>query len=130
MIDASSRTPRWLPVQTALRILAGTMDSRDLRDAVYAFDPEAPTESAWMPPSSWYTEPAFHVLERRAVFARSWWPAARLGQLASPGSWVAGRAAGEPYVVVRDGDNVLRAFHNVCSHKGREVVTGCGTGAE
>ena len=93
------------------------------------FEPEVPIESASMPPSAWYTDPGFFELERRALFSRSWQPLARAAQLATPGAYTGGCFAGEPYVLVRDGET-LRGFHNVCRHKGREVVIGSGVAGE
>ena len=97
-----------------------------LRDAISSFDSAAPIEDAWTPPSSWYVDPKFHELERRAVFARSWQPVARVADLAQTGDYASGVVAGEPWVVVRGEDGELRAFANTCRHKGREVVQGCG----
>ena len=102
----------------------------DLARELGAFDPDVPIERAWMPPSSWYTRPELFQLERRAVFAKSWHPVLRLAQVAEPGSYAAGCLFGEPYVVLRDGGGELRAFHNTCRHKGREVVTGSGRADE
>jgi len=98
----------------------------ELAAEVHRFDPSIPIERAWTPPSSWYVAPEFYELERRAVFARSWQPVARLVQVANTGDYVAGCLASEPWLVVRDGDGELRGFHNTCRHKGREVVTGTG----
>jgi choline monooxygenase len=99
-------------------------------DEVLRFDPEVPIERAWQPPASWYTDPDIYALERPAVFGRSWQAVARLDQLAQPGAFVSGCIAGIPWVVVRAEDGGLRAFHNVCRHKGREVVRGSGTASE
>lgn len=96
-----------------------------MRALIEAFDPDIPIEDAWTPPSGWYTDPDVYVLERAAVFASSWQPVARLEQVSNVGDYVAGCFAGEPWVVVRASDGV-RAFSNVCRHKGREVVTGSG----
>lgn len=93
---------------------------------VARFDPTIPIERAWMPPSSWYTEPAFDRLERDAVLQPSWQPACRVTEVSDPGQYVSGCCNGLPFVVVRDQAGELRAFHNVCSHKGREVVTDRG----
>ena len=93
-----------------------------------AFDPDVPIEEAWTPPSAWYLDPALYAFEGDAVFARSWQPVARLAQIPNVGDYVSGCIAGEPWVVVRsaDGHAGIRAFSNVCRHKGREVVTGSG----
>lgn len=95
-------------------------------DEVRRFDPEVPIERAWMPPASWYTSPALYDLERRSVLHRTWQPVARVAELTEPGSYASGCFAGEPWVVVRGDDGELRAFHNTCRHKGREVVQGAG----
>lgn len=102
----------------------------ELEAELHRFDPSLPIERAFMPPSSWYTAREFYELEKRAIFLRSWQPVARVDKLAQPGAYVSGCLAGQPWVVVRDHDGVLRAFHNVCRHKGREVVTGAGTAHE
>lgn len=90
------------------------------------FDPDLPIERASMPPSAWYSDPAIFEIERDAVFGRAWQPVARVAELSEPGSYAAGCFAGEPWVVVRGDDGTLRAFHNTCRHKGREVVIGVG----
>jgi choline monooxygenase len=105
-----------------MRWLAG-----DLREEIDRFEPGLPIERAHTPPASWYVDPRFFELERRAVFGRTWQAVARLDEVAAPGAYVAGCVAGLPWVVVRGDDGGLRAFHNACRHKGREVVTGRGT---
>ncbi len=101
-----------------------------LRREIERFDTGLPIERAWMPPASWYVDPALYELEKRSVFARSWQPVARVEQLKEPGAYASGVLAGEPWVVVRQEDGSLAAFSNVCRHKGREVVQGCGRASE
>lgn len=105
------------------------MGSASLAELIDRFDATVPIEEASMPPSAWYCDPELFELERRAVFAASWQPLARAAELARPGAYTSGCFAGEPWVLVRDGDE-LRGFHNVCRHKGREVVAGSGNAAE
>ncbi len=97
-----------------------------LRAEVARFDPDLPIERAHTPPGSWYVDPRFHELDRRAVFGRRWLPACRSDQVAEPGAYVSGCVAGIPWLVVRGQDGALRGFHNSCRHKGREVMTGTG----
>lgn len=85
------------------------------------FDPNLPLARASTPPASWYTDSAFYGRERKTVFARSWQCLARSTQLAEPGSYVSGELAGEPYVLVRGEDRVLRGFFNVCRHRAAPV---------
>jgi choline monooxygenase len=100
-----------------------------LDDLVAGFDAGAPIEAAAMPPPAWYTAPALYELERRAIFARAWQPLVRAAELAAPGSFASGCAAGEPWVLVNDGGQV-RGFRNVCRHKGHPVATGAGVAGE
>ncbi|MEX1367569.1 MAG: SRPBCC family protein [Nannocystaceae bacterium] len=103
------------------------IDSADaLREQVARFDPAVAIEDAWTPPSSWYASPQLYALETQAVFGRAWQPVAALETLAEPGAYRSGCLAGEPWVVLRDDEDRLRAFANTCRHKGREVVTGHG----
>ncbi len=90
------------------------------------FNPTVPIENAWLPPSSWYTEPGVFEVERDTVFKNNWLIAAREDQLLNPGDFVAGRVANEPYVVVRGEDGTLRAFYNVCRHHAAQVMIGEG----
>ena len=63
------------------------------------------------------------------MFGRSWQLAARADQLAAPGQYVTTEIAGEPIVVVRGDDGVLRGFFNVCRHHAAAVMTApAGTG--
>ena len=66
------------------------------------------------------------TLERERVFRRTWQYVGRADQLAEPGSFCTGDAGGTPVVVVRDRERVLRAFVNVCRHRGSLVCEGEG----
>jgi choline monooxygenase len=79
-------------------------------------------------PSSWSTEGRFHRLDLEAVFATAWQYAGHEHRVASPGSWLACEVAGEPVVVVRDLAGNLRAFYNVCRHRGSPPGLGDGCG--
>ena len=97
-----------------------------LDNQLNAFDADLPIEEAWLPPSSWYTDESVYVIERRTVFHNNWLIAARTDQVRKPGDFAAGFMAGEPYVVVRGEDGVLRAFFNVCRHHAAAVMLGEG----
>jgi len=97
-----------------------------LEEQLKIFDPTLPIEDAWLPPSSWYTERAFFDAERDTVFRNNWLIAARSEQLATPGDYVAGHVAHEPYVITRDESGTLRAFYNVCRHHAAGVMVGAG----
>jgi choline monooxygenase len=85
---------------------------------------DAPLDEASTIPSAWYTDPRVLDLEGRTVFRRSWQVAGRVDQVAAPGDYISCElAGGEPVVVTRGHDQVLRAFFNVCRHHAAAVVT-------
>src|SRR5262245_29115343 len=97
---------------------------RSLEQIVDLYDADAPLERASTIPTSWYTDSRVLDLERRTVFTRSWQYAARLDQVRAPGDYAASELpGGEPVVVVRGRDDVLRGFFNVCRHHAAAVVT-------
>jgi choline monooxygenase len=69
-------------------------------------------------PSSWYVDPAFHAVDRDAVFARAWQNVGSADQVREPGQFIVGRVADNPVIVVRGQEGELRAFYNVCRHRG------------
>ena len=74
----------------------------------------------------WYTDPAVLQLERERLFRRFWQYVGHAGEVAEPGSFRATRAGHVPVVLVRDEDGALRAFLNVCRHRGSLVCEGSG----
>jgi carnitine monooxygenase subunit len=77
-------------------------------------------------PWSWYTDPAVLQLERDRIFHRSWQYVGHAGEVAEPGSFAATTVGDVPVVLVRDHEDTLRAFLNVCRHRGSLVCEGSG----
>ena len=94
-----------------------------LDEIIRRYDPNLPLERASTIPSSWYTDKNFYDLELKTVFANSWQLAARVDQVSEPGNYVTTDIAGEPVVIVRGNDGVLRGFFNVCRHHAAAVMT-------
>jgi choline monooxygenase len=88
-----------------------------------SYDPSALLERAFTIPASWYTNEELYQLELKSVFAHSWQMVARLDQVSEPGQYVTADIAGEPVVIVRGNDNILRGFFNVCRHHAAAVMT-------
>src|SRR2546422_6120693 len=55
------------------------------------------------------------------LFARRWLCAGRAAELADPGDFVVRTVAGESLIVVRGQDGAVRAFYNVCRHRGTRL---------
>ncbi|MDT3443257.1 MULTISPECIES: aromatic ring-hydroxylating dioxygenase subunit alpha [unclassified Pseudofrankia] len=69
-------------------------------------------------------------LERRIVFNRYPMFVGLTRDLPEPGSWMTFDATGTPMLLTRDASGRVRAFLNMCQHRGVRVVEpGCGTGA-
>ena len=94
-----------------------------VREILDSYDAKAPLEDAWTIPAPWYVDERVAELERRTVFSKTWQPIGRTDQLAQPGQYVTAVLAGEPIVVVRGEDGVLRGFFNVCRHHAASVMT-------
>jgi choline monooxygenase len=88
-----------------------------------SYDERAPLAKASTIPAAWYVDPRIAELERENVFSKTWQLVARTDQLKTPGEFVSTTVAGEPIVVVRGNDGVLRGFYNVCRHHAAAVVT-------
>ena len=68
--------------------------------------------------------PEFFELEREAIFKRVWLNVGRVEQLPRSGSYFTKElaVAKTSVVVVRDQDGEVRAFHNICRHRGNKLV--------
>jgi phenylpropionate dioxygenase-like ring-hydroxylating dioxygenase large terminal subunit len=92
-----------------------------------------PTEGSWTEHYALGTSPvsyddsispAHHELERDAIFRRTWLNVGRVEQLPKHGSYFTKEldAARTSIVVVRDSSGEVRAFHNICRHRGNKLV--------
>src|SRR5688500_4146572 len=87
------------------------------------YDPNLPLDRPSTIPASWYINKELYELELKTVFSNTWQLAGRLDQVSQPGQYVTTDIAGEPIVVVRGDDGVLRGFFNVCRHHAAAVVS-------
>jgi len=77
-------------------------------------------------PWTWYADPEVLRLEGERIFARTWQYVGHTG-LVAEGGFFAATAGQIPVVVTRARDGQLRAFVNVCRHRGHVVANGSGT---
>ena len=81
-----------------------------------------PTSEAKGLPGVAFTDEDFFRLEQRTLFPRSWMSVAFAHDISGPGDALPITVTGLPVVLVRGGDGEIRAFHNVCRHRGTKVV--------
>jgi phenylpropionate dioxygenase-like ring-hydroxylating dioxygenase large terminal subunit len=75
-------------------------------------------------PAWTYHSPALFNLERDYVFLTHWQVVGHENDIPAPGDWLSFDLLGERAVVMRGHDGVVRAFHNLCRHRGARVVDG------
>src|SRR5690606_21498403 len=73
-------------------------------------------------PADRYSSRDFMDLEWSRMWSRTWTCAGRVSDLPEPGSYFTYDLGKEPFVTVRTHEGELRAFDNVCQHRGRLLV--------
>ena len=73
-----------------------------------------------------YLDPEVLQLEDERIFSRTWQFAGHVSQVPDPGTYLTANAGTQPVLVVRDDDGELRAFRNVCRHRGSRLLSGSG----
>ncbi len=81
-----------------------------------------PYRAASLLPGRAYHDASIHAFEREEWFRRDWLIVGREADAAAPGTYFLAEVDDEPLIVVRGRDDVLRAFYNVCRHRGTAVV--------
>jgi phenylpropionate dioxygenase-like ring-hydroxylating dioxygenase large terminal subunit len=77
-------------------------------------------------PPACYTDPAFYELEKEALFNHEWLCVGREDWVKAPGDYFTTQIVGEPIVVARARDGVVRAMSSVCQHRAMLVAEGKG----
>ena len=72
-------------------------------------------------PGRYYTDPGVLAAEQERIFARHWISIGRTALFAQPGDYRLVEIAGESLIVLRDQQGTLRAFFNVCRHRGTRL---------
>src|SRR5215468_1077482 len=89
---------------------------------------EIPLEGARALPREYFTSPAIFAEEIDKLFFRSWLCAGRETRIARAGDYFVVEVGEASVIVVRDQDGIVRAFHNLCRHRGTrlcEAPAGC-----
>ncbi|MCW5829345.1 MAG: aromatic ring-hydroxylating dioxygenase subunit alpha [Deltaproteobacteria bacterium] len=76
-----------------------------------------------------YTSREFHDLEMARMWNRVWQMACREEDIAKPGDYLVYEIGDHSVLLLRTQDGDIRAYHNVCLHRGRLLKTGQGHAA-
>ena len=89
--------------------------------------PASEVTDTWVPKDD-YLSPAFATLEDERLWPKVWQIACRLEEIPAKGDYVVYEIVDESIVVVRNGedDASVKAFYNVCPHRGNLLVEGSG----
>ena len=72
-------------------------------------------------PGRYYTSPEIYAEEQERIFTARWICVGRAADIPAAGDYVLRTIAGESVIVVRGRDGALRAFYNVCRHRGTRL---------
>jgi Rieske 2Fe-2S family protein len=78
-------------------------------------------DTAFTLPARYYTDAELFQRELDGLFGKMWFYAARSEEVASPGQFVVRELNGRSIVVTRNDRGVVRAFHNICRHRGTRL---------
>ncbi|MCZ6834675.1 MAG: aromatic ring-hydroxylating dioxygenase subunit alpha [Planctomycetota bacterium] len=74
-------------------------------------------------PGEYYTSKDIHERERKRIFGLRWQYAGHVGSLPKPGDYFLAEVNGESLIIVRGQDEKIRAFYNVCRHRGTRLCS-------
>ena len=74
----------------------------------------------------YYVDHTILAREKEQLFFRTWQYACHVDELDSPGAFVTTEVLGQNVFVVRSEGGEIRAFYNVCPHRGHKLVDGKG----
>ncbi len=93
------------------------MDLSMIREAI------ARQRPGWSLEQMFYIDPVYYQFEQRSWLARQWYTLAHASELPDVGSFIVRDLLGESLIVVRDSERIVRAYYNVCRHRGSRVCT-------
>lgn len=77
-------------------------------------------------PAQWYCDDSILRMEKENVFLKTWQYVCPASELSEKGSYVTAEILDQSVAVIRGTDGEIRAFHNVCQHRGHTLLEGRG----
>jgi len=83
--------------------------------------PEASAQNPRSLPQKYFVSPEIFAEEQEKIFSNEWLLVGHQNQISKPGDYFVINVAGESLIVTRDQGSVIRAFYNVCRHRGTRL---------
>lgn len=91
-------------------------------DAAFTKDPA----KSYTLPARFYISPEIYDLEKDAIFYKSWHYAGHVSQVAEPRMYFTTKIHQQNIFIAKADDGEIRAFYNVCAHRGHLLLEGSG----
>ncbi len=95
-----------------------------MKDASDPFSPDDVRDD--FVPKDAYSSPEFARLEEERLWPRVWQIACRLEEITHVGDYVTYDIVDDSIIIVRVSDSQIKAYHNACPHRGRQLTEGAG----
>jgi choline monooxygenase len=82
--------------------------------------------NSFTPDAVYYFDRDVYAAEQRRIFWRHWQYFCHTSQIPEVGDYVTGEVAGQSIYLIRDRDNSIRGFFNVCQHRAHQLLAGSG----
>lgn len=94
------------------------------RPAPFSIEAPADPLDGWSLPAWLYSDPEYYAMEMDRVMRPSWQVVCHVSDIPGEGDWHTLEFLGESIIVIRSRDGTIRAFTNVCRHRGSRIVDG------
>ena len=102
-----------------IRGMPGSWTIRQMQDRVQALLHQR--RQGFSLPQAFYVDEEMFQADLQAVFAADWLFACNTCEIKNPGDYITLAIGQDSLVVLRDRDGEVRAFHNVCRHRGSRI---------
>ena len=86
----------------------------------------ATPERSFTMPARFYTDPEIYHLEKEGIFYNSWCYVGHTSQLKDVGHYITIKIHEQNIFIIKTKTGELKAFYNVCLHRGHELLSGDG----
>jgi phenylpropionate dioxygenase-like ring-hydroxylating dioxygenase large terminal subunit len=105
----------FMPIDPRISTRNGSLTGDQLRELITSHSKGRSLHQAF------YSDPSIYALDVERIFMRGWLCVGHESRVPNSGDFFVHEVAGESLIIIRGGDEVVRALVNVCRHRGSEV---------